>query len=53
MSLTVWLAFVSTSAVLLVVPGPTILTVIGYALSHGKRANAALVAGVALGDSTA
>ena len=41
------------SAILLVIPGPTILTVISYSLTHGRRANVALVAGVALGDSTA
>jgi len=48
-----WLAFVAASAVLLVIPGPTILTVIGYSLAHGRRAKVALVAAVALGDSTA
>jgi len=48
-----WLAYAAATAVLLVIPGPTILTVISYSLSHGRRANAALVAGVALGDSTA
>ena len=53
MSLQLWLAFVAASALLLIIPGPTILTVISYSLSHGGRANAALVAGVALGDSTA
>jgi threonine/homoserine/homoserine lactone efflux protein len=53
MSLELWLAYVVTVAVLLVIPGPTILTVIGYSLAHGRRANVALVAGVALGDSTA
>ncbi len=53
MSLELWLAYVLTVAVLLVIPGPTILTVISYSLSHGRRANLALVAGVALGDSTA
>jgi len=37
----------------LVIPGPTILTVVSYSATHGNRANAALVAGVALGDSTA
>jgi threonine/homoserine/homoserine lactone efflux protein len=36
-----------------VLPGPTILTVISYSVAHGRRANAALVAAVALGDSTA
>jgi threonine/homoserine/homoserine lactone efflux protein len=48
-----WLAFVAASAILLVIPGPTILTVISYSLSHGRRANVPLVAAVALGDSTA
>ena len=53
MGFEVWLAFVAASSVVLVIPGPTILTVISYSASHGNRANAALVAGVALGDSTA
>lgn len=52
MSLHLWLAFVTASAVLLVIPGPTILTVVSYSVAHGRRANLALVAGVALGDST-
>lgn len=53
MPLHLWLAFVAASAVLLVIPGPTILTVISYSVAHGRRANAPLVAAVALGDSTA
>lgn len=53
MSIELWLAFVGASAILLVLPGPTILTVISYSVAHGRRANAALVAAVALGDSTA
>jgi threonine/homoserine/homoserine lactone efflux protein len=48
-----WLAFVAASAVLLIIPGPTILTVISYSIAHGRRANVSLVAAVALGDSTA
>ena len=48
-----WLAFVAASAVLLVIPGPTILTVISYAIAQGRRAHWPLVAAVALGDSTA
>jgi threonine/homoserine/homoserine lactone efflux protein len=48
-----WLAFVAASAFLLVIPGPTILTVISYSVAHGRRANAPLIAAVALGDSTA
>jgi len=53
MPIELWLAFVAASAVLLVIPGPTILTVISYSLAQGRRANVALVAAVALGDSTA
>ena len=53
MSLPLWLAFVAASAVLLLIPGPTILTVISYSLAHGGRAKAPLIAAVALGDSTA
>jgi threonine/homoserine/homoserine lactone efflux protein len=48
-----WLAFVATSAVVLVVPGPTILTMTGYAMAYGSRANPLLVSAVALGDLTA
>jgi threonine/homoserine/homoserine lactone efflux protein len=53
MSIELWLAFVAASAVLLVIPGPTILTVISYSMAHGRRAQLPLVAAVALGDSTA
>jgi threonine/homoserine/homoserine lactone efflux protein len=53
MPIELWFAFVAASAVLLVIPGPTILTVISYSMSHGRRANVPLVAAVALGDSTA
>ena len=53
MSIGLWLAFVATSAVLLIIPGPTVLTVISYSMAHGRRANVPLVAAVALGDSTA
>jgi threonine/homoserine/homoserine lactone efflux protein len=48
-----WFAFVIASGILLIIPGPTILTVISYSVAHGRRANAPLVAAVALGDSTA
>lgn len=53
MSLEHWLAFVAASAVLLAIPGPTILLVISYALGHGRKAATSTVAGVALGDFTA
>ncbi len=53
MAFEIWLAFVAASAVVLIIPGPTILTVISYSVAHGRRANIPLVAAVALGDSTA
>ena len=53
MSLDTWLAFVGASALLLMLPGPTILTVISYSITHGRRARLPLVLAVALGDSTA
>lgn len=53
MPIELWFAFVAASAVLLIIPGPTILTVISYSMAHGRRANVPLVAAVALGDSTA
>ena len=53
MPIELWLAFVVASAVVLVIPGPTILTVISYSIAHGRRASVPLVAAVALGDCTA
>ncbi len=53
MALDHWLAFVAASAVLLAIPGPTVLLVISYALGHGRRAAGSTVAGVTLGDFTA
>lgn len=53
MSIEVWLAFAAASAALLIIPGPTILTVISYSIAQGRRANISLVAAVSLGDSTA
>jgi threonine/homoserine/homoserine lactone efflux protein len=53
MALETWLAFAAASAVLLIIPGPTILTVISYSVAHGRRAKLPLVLAVALGDSTA
>lgn len=53
MSLELWLAFVAASSVLLILPGPTILLVLSYALSQGRRVALATAAGVALGDFVA
>jgi len=48
-----WLAYVATSAIILAIPGPTILLVLSYSISEGRSATIPLVAGVALGDSLA
>jgi threonine/homoserine/homoserine lactone efflux protein len=48
-----WLAFTAASAVLLVIPGPTILLVVSYALGQGWRTALPMSVGVALGDFTA
>ena len=53
MTIEIWSAFVLASVVLLIIPGPTILTVISYSMSHGNRAKVPLIVAVALGDSTA
>ena len=50
MSLDLWLAFVAASTALLLIPGPTVLLVLSYALSQGKRVAVASATGVALGD---
>jgi threonine/homoserine/homoserine lactone efflux protein len=53
MSVDTWLAFATASFVMLAIPGPTILLVVSYALSHGRSVATAVVIGVALGDLTA
>ena len=53
MSFELWLAFAVASAVLLAVPGPTVMLVVSYALGRGSRSGWATVPGVALGDFTA
>ena len=53
MSLESWLAFTAASAVLLVIPGPTVFLVVSYALGQGWRAALPMACGVALGDFTA
>lgn len=53
MSVELYLAYVAATLVLLIIPGPTILLVVSYALSEGRRAALASTAGVVLGDLTA
>lgn len=53
MSFEAWLAFASATMVLLLIPGPTILLVVSYALGQGWRTALPMAIGVALGDFTA
>lgn len=53
MPLELWLAYVLTSAVVLAIPGPTVLLVLSYSIAHGRRATLPVVAGLGLGDAIA
>lgn len=53
MSFESWAAFTAATAILLMIPGPTILLVVSYALGQGWRTALPMAVGVALGDFTA
>ncbi|MEQ1937492.1 LysE family translocator [Mesorhizobium sp. CN5-321] len=53
MSVENWAAFAAASAILLMIPGPTVLLVVSYALGQGWRTALPMALGVALGDFTA
>ncbi|MCD9227650.1 LysE family translocator [Ralstonia pseudosolanacearum] len=53
MPLHTWLAFIGASLIVLLIPGPTILLVIGDSLANRGRSAWSTVAGVAAGDTTA
>ncbi|MEM8630152.1 MAG: LysE family translocator [Pseudomonadota bacterium] len=53
MDIGTWLAFVAASTALLLIPGPTVLLVLAYALSRGRKVALATASGVALGDLVA
>lgn len=50
MDFSLWLAFVAASSALLLIPGPTILLVLSYALTQGRKVALASASGVAVGD---
>lgn len=50
MAFDLWLAFAAASLALLLIPGPTVLLVLSYALTRGRSVAVATAAGVALGD---
>lgn len=45
-----WLAFVAASTVLILIPGPTVMMLVGYGLARGRRAALFTMPGVALGN---
>lgn len=53
MSFELWLSFAITSAILVAIPGPTVMMVVSFALSQGKRSIPASTTGVMAGDFTA
>ncbi|MBO1909238.1 LysE family translocator [Microvirga sp. 3-52] len=53
MTFEIWFAFVAASIALVLIPGPTVLLVVSYALGQGWRAALPMAVGVALGDFTA
>ena len=50
MPLDLWLTFVAATLALLLIPGPTVMIVLSYALSKGRSVAVATAAGVAVGD---
>lgn len=50
MEFELWLTFVAASCALLMIPGPTLMMVLSYAMSQGRRVAIASALGVATGD---
>ena len=53
MTFATWLTFLAASGILVLIPGPTVLLVVSYALGQGWRTALPMAIGVALGDFTA
>lgn len=52
MTIEMWMAFVVTASIILMIPGPTILYVVMQSLANGRKSTIPLVAGVVAGDLT-
>lgn len=50
MQWSLWLGFVAAAALIGVTPGPAVTSIVGYALSSGRRTALASVAGMAMGS---
>jgi threonine/homoserine/homoserine lactone efflux protein len=53
MTLELFFAYVVATLIVLAIPGPTIMLVVSYALTQGRKSAVASVLGVGLGDATA
>ncbi|MES0882378.1 LysE family translocator [Roseibium sp. SCP14] len=53
MTLELYSAYVVATLIVLAIPGPTIMLVVSYALTQGRKSAVASVMGVGLGDATA
>ena len=53
MTLQVWLAFAAASLIMGLIPGPGVLSIVGYSIHSGRRVALASVAGLALGNLVA
>ncbi len=53
MEFDLWLTFVIASTALLLIPGPTVMLVLSYALSQGRKVAIATALGVSFGDLVA
>lgn len=53
MTIEIWATFVAVVIVFALIPGPTVILVVGQAITHGKKSVFPLVAGVIMGDFVA
>ncbi|HEY0627169.1 MAG TPA: LysE family translocator [Allosphingosinicella sp.] len=53
MDFSLWIAFVAASLLMAVIPGPGVASIVGFALSSGRRTALASVAGMAVGNAVA
>jgi threonine/homoserine/homoserine lactone efflux protein len=53
MHFSVWLGFVAAAAIMGLIPGPAVTSIVGYALGSGRRTALASVAGISLGTFVA
>lgn len=53
MDLQIWMSFAAASLLMAVIPGPGVASIVGFAMSSGRRVALASVAGMALGNAIA